>query len=160
MYQEIKKLLDAKIIFQVRYSAWVANLVPMRKNSGEIRLCVDFINLNRASEKDNYIVPPMEQLLQTVFGFEIFSLLDSFSGYNQVLVSEEDCLKNTFRTKWGTFSYKCMPFGLINARETLQRAMDVAFWGLIKKYGLYVGCDVLCYLNTQLHHPNRLLHTC
>jgi hypothetical protein len=64
--------------------------------SGEIRLCVDFINLDRASEKDNYPVPPMEQLLQTVSGYEIFSLLDGFSGYNQVLVSEEDQLKTTF----------------------------------------------------------------
>jgi hypothetical protein len=96
MCQELKKLLDAKIIFQVRHSAWVENLVPVRKKSGEIRLCVDFRNLNRASEKDNYPVPPMEQLLQTVSGSEIFSLLDGFSGYNQVLVSEEDRLKTTF----------------------------------------------------------------
>jgi hypothetical protein len=130
MYQELKKLLDAKIIFQVRHSAWVENLVPVRKKSGEIRLCVDFRNLNRASEKDNYPVPPMEQLLQTMSGSEIFSLLDGFSGYNQVLVSEEDRLKTTFRTKWGTFSYKHMPFGLINAGETFQRAMDVAFQGI------------------------------
>jgi hypothetical protein len=48
MYQETKKLLDAKIIFQVRHSAWVANLVPFIKNSGEIHLCVDLRNLNRA----------------------------------------------------------------------------------------------------------------
>ena len=63
MYQEIKKLLDANIIFQIRHSVWVENLVPVRKNYGEIRLCVDFRNLNRASEKDNYPVPPMEKLL-------------------------------------------------------------------------------------------------
>jgi hypothetical protein len=90
MYQELRKLLYAKIIFQVRHSAWVGNLVSVRKTSGEIRLCVDFQNLNRASKKDNYPVSPMEQLLQTVSGSEIFSLLDDFSGYNQVLVSEED----------------------------------------------------------------------
>jgi hypothetical protein len=87
MCQELKKLLDAKIIFQVRHSAWVENLVPVRKKYGEICLCVDFRNLNKASEKDNYPVPPMEKLLQTVFGSDIFSLLDGFSGYNQVLVS-------------------------------------------------------------------------
>jgi hypothetical protein len=68
MYQELRKILDAKIIFQVRHSAWVANLVRVRKKSGEIRLCVDFQNLNRASEKDNYPVPPMEQLLQAMSG--------------------------------------------------------------------------------------------
>jgi hypothetical protein len=49
MCQELKKLLDAKIIFQVRHSAWVANLVSVRKKSGEIRLCIDFRNLNKSS---------------------------------------------------------------------------------------------------------------
>jgi hypothetical protein len=78
MCQELKKLLDAKIIFQVRHSAWVENLVPVRKKYGEIHLFVDFRNLNRALEKENYPVPPMEKLMQTVYGFEIFSLLDDF----------------------------------------------------------------------------------
>jgi hypothetical protein len=53
MCQELKKLLDANIIFQVRHSAWVENLVPVRKIYGEIHLCVDFSSLNRASKKDN-----------------------------------------------------------------------------------------------------------
>ena len=39
---EVNKLLDAKIIFRVSHSDWVANLVLVRKKSGEIRLCVDF----------------------------------------------------------------------------------------------------------------------
>ena len=69
----------------------------------------------------------MEKLLQTISGSDFFSLLDSFSRYNQVLVSEEDHLKATFRTKWGTFAYKRIPSGLIKARETFQRAMDMAF---------------------------------
>jgi hypothetical protein len=53
MEREVKKLLDARIIVPLRYSSWVANLVPVRKKSGEIRLCVDFRNLNRSSRKDN-----------------------------------------------------------------------------------------------------------
>lgn len=46
--KEIKKMLDAQIILPLRYSNWVANLVPVRKKNGEIRLCVDFRNLNKA----------------------------------------------------------------------------------------------------------------
>jgi len=42
MEREVKKLLDAQIIVPLRYSEWVANLAPVRKKSGEIRLCVDF----------------------------------------------------------------------------------------------------------------------
>ena len=58
--KEVKKLLDAKIIVPLQYSSWVANLVPIRKNNGEIRLCVDFQNLNRSSLKDNYPLPNIE----------------------------------------------------------------------------------------------------
>ena len=105
--------------------------MPVRKKYGEIGLCVDFRNLNRASDKDNYPVPPMEQILQMVSSSELFSLLDGFFGYNQVLVAEEDILKTTFRTKWGTCSYRRIPFGLINARATFQRDMNIDFYGLI-----------------------------
>ena len=82
----------------------------------------------------------MENILQMVLGSELFSLLDGFSGYNQVLVAEEDRLKTTFRTKWGNFAYSRMSFGLINARANFQRAMDIAFHGLI-------CCSVVVYLD-------------
>ena len=82
IHSEVKKLLDAKIIFKVKHSEWVSNLVPIRKKSREIGLCVDFKNLNRASNKDNYPVPPMEKIFHMVLGFELFSLIDGFSGYN------------------------------------------------------------------------------
>jgi hypothetical protein len=85
--KELNKLLTAKIIFLVRHTQWVSNLVLVRNKSGDIRLCVNFQNLNRASDKDNYIVPPMEQILQQVPSFERLSLPDGFSGYNQVLMS-------------------------------------------------------------------------
>ena len=60
----------------------------------------------------------MEQILQMVSSSELFLLLDGSSGYNQVLVAEEDRLKTTFRIKWGTFAYRRMPFGHINAGAT------------------------------------------
>jgi hypothetical protein len=148
MCQELKKLLDVNIIFQV----------PVIKKSGEICLCVDFRNLNRYSKKDNYPVPPMEQLLQTVSGSEIFSLLDSFSGYKQVLVLEEDHFKTTFQTKWGTFAYKRMPFGLINAGATFQRAMGIAFHGLIDKSVVVFLDDMNLYSKNREDHVQHLTH--
>jgi hypothetical protein len=131
-------------------------LVPVRKKFGHIRLCVDFRNINRALEKDNYPVPPMEKLLQTMSGSDIFSLLDGFSGYNQVLVLEEYRLKTTLQTKWGTFTYKHMPFGLINVGETFQRAMDIAFRGLIKKCVVFYLDDVAVYSKNREDHIQHL----
>ena len=153
---EVKKLLDARIIFKVRHSEWVSNLVPVRNKSVEIRLCVDFKNLNRASDKDNYPVPLMEQILQIVSGSELFSLLDVFSDYNQVLVAEEDRLKTTFRTRWGTFAYRRMPFGLINAGATFQRAMDIAFRGLIGRSAVVYLDDITIFSKRREEHAFHL----
>ena len=116
--KEIKKLFDAKIIVTLRFSKWVANLVPVRKKSGEIRLCIDFRNLNKVSMKDNYPLPKMDHMLQQVVGDERISMLDGFSGYNQIKVLPEDQEKTAFTTPWGTFMYAKMPFGLMNAGAT------------------------------------------
>jgi hypothetical protein len=118
MEREVKKLLDAQIIVPLRYSSWVANLVPVRKKSGEIRLCVNFRNLNRSSRKGNYPLPNMEHILQRVTGASRISMIDGFSGYNQISVMPEDREKTTFTTPWGTFMYAKMPFGLMNAGAT------------------------------------------
>jgi len=103
----------AQIIAPIRYSNWISNLVTTRKKTREIRLCVDFRNLNKVSLKDNYPLQKMDHILQRVVGSSKISLLDGFSGYNQILVQLEDQAKIAFTTPWATFIYLKMPFGLM-----------------------------------------------
>ena len=152
MKKELNKLIEASIIFPIKHSSWVANLVPVRKKSGEIRLCVDFRDLNRESLKDHYPLPSMEQILQVVSGSERFSLLDGYSGYNQVMVKEDDQFKTAFTTKWGTYAYKKMSFGLSNAGATFQRAMDMALKGLINKIVLIYLDDITVFSKNAVDH--------
>jgi hypothetical protein len=58
-------------------------MIPIIKKNGYIRLCEDYRNLNVSSLKDNYPLPNMEAMLQRVIGCEIFSMMDSFLGYNK-----------------------------------------------------------------------------
>lgn len=118
---ELNKLLKAKIILPVKHSKWVSNLVSVRRKNGDIRIFMDFRNLNKACLKDNFPLPTMEQILQSVAGSELTSFLNVFSGYNQILVHPDDRLKTTFRTKWGTYAYQKIPFGLINAGATFNK---------------------------------------
>ena len=69
----------------------------------------------------------MDHILQRVVGSIRISLLDGFSGYNQVLVLPSDQIKTAFTTPWGTFMYVKMHFGLMNEGAPFQRAMDIAF---------------------------------
>lgn len=125
--KEVNRLYKSGIIVPIRFSDWISNLVPIQKNTTEIRLCIDFRNLNKVSLKNNYPLPKMDHILQRVVGASRMSLLDGYSGYNQVSVHEDDRDKTTFTTPWGTFHYAKMPFGLKNAGATFQRAMDLAF---------------------------------
>lgn len=117
--KEIKKPFDAKIIVQIKLSNWLANLEPVRKKIGEIRICIDFMNLNKASLKDDYPFPKMDSILQNIAGSQRMSMIDGFSGYNLILVHLDDQEKTAFTTPWGTFMYAKRPFGLMNVGATL-----------------------------------------
>lgn len=78
MQEELVKLREGGTIKPIRNSTWVSNLVPVRKNNGDIIICVDFINLNVSSLKDNYLLPNMETMLQKVTGCELLSMMDGF----------------------------------------------------------------------------------
>jgi ribonuclease HI len=153
---ELDKMEASGVIYHVRYSQWVSNLVPVRKKTGDIRLCVDFRHLNRVSLKDNYPVPPMEEILQQVSGSQMMSLLDGFSGYNQIALDPSDSHKTTFTTRWGTYAYNKMPFGLINAGNTFQRAMAIAFRGLLGKVIVVYFDDLTVFSKERGSHFDHL----
>ena len=98
----------------------------------------------------------MEKILQQVSGSEMFSLLDGFPGYNKVLVSKTDQLKTTFRIPWGTYAYRKMPFGLINAGATFQSAMDIVFRGLINQSVIIYLDDVTIFSKNRADHLTHL----
>ena len=103
-------------------------------------------------------LPPlnMETLLQGVTGLSMMSMLDGFSGYNQVVIQEEDRHKTTFTTPWGTFEYLRMPFGLLNAGATFERAMDYAFKELIGKIIEIYQDDLTVFLKDRSSHVGHL----
>lgn len=84
------KLRDGGIIKPIRHSSWVLDLVLVRKKNKDIRLCADLRNLNIASLKYNYGFPNMEAMLQKITSLELMSMMDGFSGYNQVLVDAKE----------------------------------------------------------------------
>lgn len=155
MEKEIKKLLEAMIIIPLRYLDWIANLVPIRKKNGEIILCVDFINLNKCSRKDNCPLPKMEHILQKVSGSSVMSFIDGFSRYNQIAIHPDEREKTAFTTSWGTFMYEKMPFGLMNVGATFQRATDIAFVGEKDKFVLIYLDDITIFSHS---HEDYLQH--
>ncbi len=94
----------------------------------------------------------MDNILQKVVGAARMSMMDGFSGYNQVIVHPEDQKKTSFTTPWGTFIYISMPFGLINAGATFQRAMDIDFMGEQDKFVAVYLDDITVFSKTDEEH--------
>ena len=62
--EEIDRLLKAGFIQPCRYAEWVSNIVPVeKKNTGVIRVCIDFRDLNKATPKDEYPMPIADTLI-------------------------------------------------------------------------------------------------
>ena len=150
--EEVKKQFDAGFLAVARYPEWVANIVPVPKKDGKVRMCVDYRDLNRASPKDNFPLPHIDILVHNMANFALFSFMDGFSGYNQIKMAPEDMEKTTFITLCGTFCYKVMSFGLKNARATYQRAMVALFHDMMhREIEVYVD-DIIAKSKTEEEH--------
>ena len=129
--EELQKLLNINFIYPISNSQWVSPLVIVPKNNGKWRVCIDYRELNKATLKDQFPLPFIDQVLDTLVNNKYFSFFDGFSGYNQIQVPLEDQDKTTFTFPWGTYAYRVLPFGLCSAPATLQRAVLGIFSNLI-----------------------------
>ena len=83
----------------VEYIEWLANVVPVPKKDGKVRVCVDFKDLNKASPKDDFFLPHIDLLVDSTTNHSMLSFMDRFSRYNQILIAPEDMEKTTFITE-------------------------------------------------------------
>ena len=127
--------------------------------NGKWRMCVDFTDLNRVCPKDSYPLPRIDNLVDSTARHELLSFMDTFSGYNQIKMKEEDQEKTSFVTNQGLFCYKVMPFGLKNAPATYQRLMNKMFaHQLGRNVEVYVD-DMLVKSVRENDHLNDLQET-
>ena len=141
--KEVQKLQEVDFIQEVYYLDWLANVVMVKKANEKWRMCVDFMDLNRACPKDSYPLPRIDTLVNSTARHQLLSFMDAFYGYNQIKLNEADQEKTSFVTNQGLFCYKVMSFGLKNAGDTYQRLMN-------KMFSHQIGRNVQVYVDDML----------
>ena len=99
----------------------------MNKKDGSKRMCIDYRNLNRVTIKNKYPLPRIDDLMDQVRGSKVFSKLDLASGYHQMRVEEKSVPLTAFQTRYGSYEFPVMPFGLSNATKYFIDLMNRVF---------------------------------
>ncbi len=98
-------------------------MVIVPKKNGKLQIFVDYHKLNVQIKKDPLPLPFLDLILDEILGYEMYSFMDGYNGYNQVKMAEEDKDKTTFILEWGAYAYNVMPFGLCNALVTFHKVV-------------------------------------
>lgn len=152
---EVKRMLAADVI-EPANSEWSSPVVLVPKADGTQRFCVDYRRLNKITVRDSYPLPRMDECLDSLGDAQYFTTLDCNSGYWQIPVEHRDRDKTTFTCHAGTFRFKRMPFGLMNAPGTFQRALDIILAKQRWKNCLVYLDDVIIFSRDTEAHFNHV----
>jgi hypothetical protein len=149
--KEVIKLLVAGIIYPVPHNEWVSpvhcvpkkggltvvkneknELIPQRTVTGW-QMCLDYRKLNKATKKDLFPLPFIDEMLERLANHTYFFFIDGYSGFMQIPIHPDNQQKTTFTCPYGMFAYRRMPFGLCNTPTSFQRCMMAVFSEFIKE---------------------------
>jgi RNase H-like domain found in reverse transcriptase/Reverse transcriptase (RNA-dependent DNA polymerase)/Integrase zinc binding domain len=129
---KLKDTLDnmetQKVITKVtKPTDWVNSLVIVEKQNGNLRLCLDPVDLNKNIKREHYPIPTADDILANLAGKKIFSILDIKDSFWHVVLDDSCTDLCTFNTPFGRYKFLRMPFGLNSSGEVFQRLNSEIF---------------------------------
>lgn len=142
--EKLREILDNLLkenIIRPSNSPYANPIVLVHKKNGELRLCIDYRELNKITIKDNFPTPLINDHLDRLRDKQYFTCLDLRNGFHHVRVAESSIKLTAFVTPLGQFEYLRMPFGLTNAPRVFQRFICNIFSDLIKQHKILLYID-------------------
>ena len=155
---EIESMLTKGVIRE-SHSPWSAPVVMVAKKDGTVRFCCDYRKLNAITERDQFPMPRITDILDSLSGKpEIFSTMDLLSGFWQVRVDPRDIEKTAFSTESNHYEFLKLPFGLSNSPATFQRLMNAVLEEVKPFCRVYVDDVVVfsCSFNDHINHLEKV----
>ena len=124
--RQVTELMQKQLI-EPSVSPYGAPLLFVLKKGGDLRMVIDYRALNKLTVKNRFPLPRIDDLFDKLQGSQYFTSLDAASGFHQILLQESDRPKTAFRTPFGHYQFRVLPFGLTNAPATFQAVMNRVF---------------------------------
>ena len=151
---EVEKLVELGIVVPST-SPWASPVVPVPKDDGTVRVCIDYRKLNEVTIADPYYMSTMEEILERVGESKVMSKLDLAKGFYQVEVEPTSREKTAFVSPFGKFEFTRMPFGLRNAPAIFQRLMEVVLRECYSFSAPYID-DIVVFSGSGAEHVEHL----
>lgn len=165
--EDIKQMLESGVLTPAMHSkaespnsGWAFQVMYVGKKDGTKRLVTMFQDLNKVTIRDPWPLPLITSVLESFHGAQYFSGLDLLKGFHQIACDEADIPKLTITTPFGNYSYKVMPFGVVNGPSTFSRAIYLALQEFIPEFCVaYIDdCTVFSSnFNDHLIHLEKVL---
>ena len=123
-----------------------------RKSNGGLRFCVDYRKLNAVTKKNQYPLPLIDETLSRLGQAKIFTKLDIRQAFHRVRIHPDSVDLTTFRTRYGSYKYKVVPFGLTNGPATFQQFMNDVLFEYLDDFCTAYLDDILIYSSNELEH--------
>jgi hypothetical protein len=153
--EEVARMLRLGVI-EPSQAEWASPVVLIPKSDGSIRFCIDYTRINALTAREVYPLPRMDECLDSLGEAEYFSTLDANTGFWQIEVCEKERDKATFSCHSGMYRFKRMPFGLVNAPATFQKAMDNILADLRWESVIVYLDDVIIFSRSFEEHVRHL----
>ena len=103
---------------------WVSSITYIQKANGELCLCLDLLDLNRAIHHNHHKIPTVEEVAHKFANSHYFIKLHAHRGYWSIVLDEESSLLTTFNSPFGRYHFLHIPFGLVCSQDIFQKKMD------------------------------------
>ncbi len=156
---ELKKQLDDLLehgFIRPSRSPYGAPILFVKKKDGTIRMCIDYRDLNNITIKNKYPLPRVDELLNRLSGKKYYSKLDLQSGYHQIRMAAGDEHKTAFRTRYGSFEFLVLPFGLTNAPSTFMNMMQDILKPYLDEFCISFLDDICIYSDSLEEHQQHV----
>jgi transposase InsO family protein/predicted aspartyl protease len=137
-------------------SPFASPILFVKKSDGGLRFCVDYRKLNALTPNDSYAIPRIDELLTRVSKAKIFTKLDIRQAFNRIRMNTDSEEYTTFRTRYGTYKSKVLPFGLCNGPATYQRYMNDVLMEYLDDFCMAYLDDILIYSEDPLDHHRQV----